>query len=406
MQFSSDNTSTSSFVLEEGDITATQFTDYEEIESRGINRIVKAKRYGRWWILKGLKVDLRDNEAHRRQLREEFDTLATLQHTGIAQVVAFEEVEDFGECIVMEWVDGTTLKEWLGASHLRKERRHVALQLIEVSKYVHSQGWAHHDLKASNIMITRSGTRVKLIDFATPSADTFDDIYSLGCIFEDLRLGLAYAPIVRKCKAKSNKRYRSVEKVQCAFRRVQTLKRTCGACCLLALFAGALTFSLNRTPPTDMHIYAVADSLRQEIKQYQERIDSSQQVVAEMETVFLTAHQEIKRREEKDRAIRSWLARQKAQMRAIIQCDPDTMTPQEAAHADNKYGFQHSDLIKANPVPKIRLGLNDAEAINVGSVLSYYSSVLREPLNAKRNNRESYFTSFAKKQKKNRKTSE
>ncbi len=401
MQFS-DNTSTSSFIFEEGDTSATRFTDFEEIPSQGIRRIVKAKRYGRWWILKGLKAALRDSEAHRRLLREEFDTLAALHHNGIAQAVAFEEVEDLGECIVTEWVDGTTLKEWLGAPRTRKERRRVARKLTEVLRYVHSQDVAHRDLKPSNILITRNGTRVKLIDFATPSADTLDDIYCLGSVFEDLRLGLEYAPIVRKCKDKSGRRYGSIEQVQRAFHRQQTLKRAVGVCCLLVLLAGALTFSLNSTPPADTHIYAVADSLRQEIKQYQARIDSSQSVIAEMETVFNAAQQEVKRREEKDHAIRSWIARQKAQMKAIIQCDPDTMIPQEARRAYNKYSRQHSVLIEANPVPKSRLGLNDAEAINVGKVLSNYSTILREPLNAKMNNRESYLTRFAKKQKKSR----
>ncbi len=405
MQFS-DNTSTSGFVYEEDHFTTARFTDCEEIPSQGFKCIVKAKRHGRWWILKGLQPTLRDSETQRRMLREEYDTLAALQHSGIAQAVAFESVEDFGDCIVMEWIDGTTLKEWLGAPHRRKERRRVAHQLTETLRYVHSRSTAHRDLKPSNVLITRSGTRVKLIDFAAPSADAFDDIYSLGCVFEDLRLGLAYAPIVRKCKAKSRNRYKSIEQVQRAIRRLQTLKHLCGIFCLLALFAGALTFSLNRTPPTDKHIYAVADSLRGEIEQYEERIDSSQSVIAEMETIFKAAQKEVERREEKDRAIRSWLAGQKSQMKAIIQCAPDTMTQQEAQGVYYKLSFQIADLKEANPVPKSRLGLTDAEVINVARVLSYYSLVILEPLNAKMDNRESYLTSFAKPEAKSRKTSE
>ncbi len=401
-----DSTSTSDFILEEDGINTAQFTDREEIPSQGFKCIVKAKRHGRWWILKGLQPTLRDSETHRRMLREEYDTLAALQHSGIAQTVAFESVEDFGDCIVMEWVDGTTLKEWLATPRPRKERRHVARQLMETLQYVHSQGQGHHDLKPSNIMITRSGARVKLIDFAPSSSDAVDDIYALGCILEDLHPGWMYAPIVRKCKAKSGLRYGSIEQVQHAFSRVQTLNRACGIVLLLVLFAGALTYSISRTPPTDTHIYAVADSLRQEIELYEERIDSSQSVIAEMEAVFKAAQQEVKHREEKDCAIRSWLAGQKSQMKAIIQCDPDTMTQQEAQGVYYKLSFQIADLKEANPVPKSRLGLTDAEVINVARVLSYYSLVIREPLNAKMDNRESYLTSFAKPEEKSLKTSE
>ncbi len=396
MQFH-DDYSTSEFIFEESEIASAQFTERVEIPSQGFKRIVKAKRHGRWWILKGLKTALRDSETHRKMLREEFDALAALQHAGIAQAVAFESVEDFGECIVMEWIDGTTLKEWIAEPRPRKERRRVARQLTETLRYVHSRGSAHRDLKASNILITRSGTRVKLIDFAVSSADALEDIYGLGCVFEDLRLGLSYAPIVRKCKAKSVRRYESIEQVQRAFRLRETLKRAGGIFCLLALFASALAFSFNRTPPTDKHIYAVADSLRQEIGLYQERIDSSQTVIDEMETIFNAARQEVKRREEKDHAIRSWIALQKTQMKAIIQCDPDTMTQQEAQDAYYRYSLQITSQREANPVPKSRLGLTDAEAINVSGVLSYYSSVIREPLNAKMDERESYLTSFCNK---------
>ncbi len=401
-----DSTSTSGFILEEENIATAQFTDREEIPARGFKRIVKAKYHGKWWILKGLQPALRGSEAQRRLLREEFDTLAALQHSGIAGAVAFESVEDFGDCIVMEWVDGCTLKEWLATPHPREKRRHVARQLMETLQYVHSQEKGHHDLKPSNIMITRSGARVKLIDFAPSDSDAVDDIYALGCILEDLHPGWMYAPIIRRCKAKSGLRYGSIGQVKRAFRRVQTLKRACGIALLLALFAGALTYSISRTPPTDTHIYALADSLRGEIELYEERIDSSQSVIAEMEAVFKAARQEVKRREKKDSAIHSWLAGQKMQMKAIIQCDPDTMTPQEAFDAYYKYAFQVDNFMKANPVPKSRLGLTDDEAFNVTNVLSYYDFVINEPLSAKMDNRESYLTSFAKPEGKSRKTSE
>ncbi len=109
--------STSDFFLLEEDIATLRFTDIEEIPSGGFNRLIKAKRYGRWWMLKGIKDPYCNTTDHQHLLQKEFEILIAMQHPNIVQGVSFETVNNVGPCIVMEWIDGITLKEWLNHAH-------------------------------------------------------------------------------------------------------------------------------------------------------------------------------------------------------------------------------------------------------------------------------------------------
>ena len=77
-----------------------------------------------------------------------------------------ESLEDdnvVGRCIVMEWVEGQTLDNWMKGKPV-SERRRVFNQLLDAVDYLHRHGIYHHDLKPSNILVT-SDSRLKLIDF-------------------------------------------------------------------------------------------------------------------------------------------------------------------------------------------------------------------------------------------------
>lgn len=215
------------------------FTDVEVLSTSDVNVVAKAKRYGRWWLLKGLRQELANESAYQTRLRKELDILAQMQHPGVVAVSGIEVVEGLGECIVMEYVDGTTLDEWLRTSPQRDVRRNVARELAEVVAYIHSKGIVHRDLKPQNIIITHNGKNVKLIDFGladtdshavlkqpagtegyispeqkeTAVADVRNDIYSLGVIFQQMDLGLSYRGIVRKCLLPADRRYQTTQEL-------------------------------------------------------------------------------------------------------------------------------------------------------------------------------------------------
>ena len=95
----------------------TRFGDFSKIAGQGYCDLYRAKRYGRWFLLKCLKAEHQDDAAHQQMLRKELEVLMRLQHPGVMQVVGMEEVKlpDRGKtmCVVAEWIDGITLAEYL-----------------------------------------------------------------------------------------------------------------------------------------------------------------------------------------------------------------------------------------------------------------------------------------------------
>jgi Kae1-associated kinase Bud32 len=137
-----------------------------------VNVVVKAKRYGRWWLLKGLRKEVAGEAGYQQRLRKELEILMQLQHPNVVSAVGLETVEDLGLCIVMEYVDGPTLKEWLEGNPSRQLRLKVAHELIDAVAYIHTKGIVHRDLKPENIIITPNGSNVKLIDFGLADTDS------------------------------------------------------------------------------------------------------------------------------------------------------------------------------------------------------------------------------------------
>lgn len=270
---------TSGFVKPDGILKTDRFTDFTIVPSRGYSLLVRAKRHGRWWMLKGLKEKYRQDAIYQVLLQKEYEITSQLQHPMLVSVFSFEEVEGYGPCIVMEWIDGLTLREWLdNHKHTQKERRYVADMLLEALAYVHSRQTQHRDLKPSNVMITHDGQHLKLIDFGLSDTDSHtilkapagtegymapdgpSDIYSLGRILRELRLGWLSLMVIRKCCAPSNRRYTDVE----------TIKRDLHRCwlgpkwilliiCLVALATGL--YQTNRTH-TRQGLQTVSDSLK------------------------------------------------------------------------------------------------------------------------------------------------
>ena len=106
-----DSISTSEFMEQQVVETSSVFTDFSIIAARGYNVISRARRNGRWWVLKSLEEKVRNTEPFVSMLRKEFDIMASLQDPNIVNVVSIEEVDKLGLSIVMEWIDGVTLGE-------------------------------------------------------------------------------------------------------------------------------------------------------------------------------------------------------------------------------------------------------------------------------------------------------
>lgn len=213
------------------------FTDVEVLRTSDINVMAKAKRHGRWWLLKGLRQELRQLAQYQEMLRKEYEILMRAQHPGIVTAVGMEQVEPLGMVIVMEYVDGITLKE---ATLTPEVAERVVSELTAAVGYVHQLGIVHRDLKPQNIMLTRSGQNVKLIDFGLADTDSHavlkqpsgtarymspeqaaiampdvrNDIYSLGVIMQELPLPNKYNKVWSHCLLPIDRRYQSIDELR------------------------------------------------------------------------------------------------------------------------------------------------------------------------------------------------
>ena len=150
---------------------STEWTDITLFQQRNHNCLYTASRYGKRYVLKGLSADCQSLTDMLLLQQKEFSLGITLSHPNIAETYSLEEVADCGRCIVMEYVDGTTLAEWLTTNPSKAARQRVMMQLLDALEYIHSLQLVHHDLKSSNILITRNGQNVKLIDFGLSQTD-------------------------------------------------------------------------------------------------------------------------------------------------------------------------------------------------------------------------------------------
>ena len=115
--------------------------------------------------VKILKDEYLNNEEYRRRFKNECKAIAVLSHPNIIKVydVSFG---DRLEYIVMEHVDGITLKEYIEQQKVLrwKEAVHFTVQILRALQHAHEKGIVHRDIKPQNIMLLQDGT-IKVTDF-------------------------------------------------------------------------------------------------------------------------------------------------------------------------------------------------------------------------------------------------
>ena len=186
----------------------------------------RVRLYGKLHFLKRLKEELRDDPRYRVALQKEFETGYQFEHPHLVRFVSMTD-----DAILMDYVDGETLdvftKNHPDYFTHRDNADRFLRQLLDVVGYLHEHQVIHLDLKPSNILLTRIGHEVKLIDLGFCYTDAYPDttgrtdkyaapeqldpqgekptprtdIYAIGKILQVLPCERFYSDIIQKCTA-------------------------------------------------------------------------------------------------------------------------------------------------------------------------------------------------------------
>jgi serine/threonine-protein kinase len=153
-------------------------------------------RLNRAVVVKVLRPELAANEAARRRFDREALLCSALDNPNIAAI--YDTGEADGHCyIVMQYVEGTTLKELIGGRPLDTPAAlSIAIQIADALAVAHASGIVHRDIKPSNVIVTSAG-QAKVLDFGLaklvtgqrPDLEADDSLTDVGVPYGSLGYG-------------------------------------------------------------------------------------------------------------------------------------------------------------------------------------------------------------------------
>lgn len=273
------------------------YTLGELLAETSFARIYRITKGGKDFLLKTPKDG---NVVFLDMIRKEYQLSLQLQHPYIASVYEYAEDTPGGPGILMEYSDARSLREFISEKPSFKLRMKVLDQLLDAVSYIHECGIVHNNLDPKDILVTKRGNNVKIIDFGLSAEDVValgksgrldmgyvspelaansrkldrrSDIYSLGKIIDDL-FGGKFGKIVDKCtRKKAGKRFENVDQLKAAFEKKNTPWKFFRGLLLAALILTPSYFAIRQRidmGKTDKTI----DSLRNALSESYARLDS------------------------------------------------------------------------------------------------------------------------------------
>lgn len=166
----------------EGRLLGNRYQLMERIGGGGMAIVYKAKclLLNRYVAIKILRSEFTDDEEFVKRFRVEAQAAASLNHPNIVSIYDVGKQDD-SQYIVMEFIDGITLKDYINKKGVLpwREAVEIAVQICSALEQAHKNHIVHRDIKPHNIMITNEGI-AKVTDFGIARAVTSATITMVG----------------------------------------------------------------------------------------------------------------------------------------------------------------------------------------------------------------------------------
>ena len=277
-------------------------------------QLYRISKQGKHFLIKTTKDN---SERQLQMLKREYELSIGCTHPHIVHVYTYEENLEVGPAIVMEYIDGCTLEEYLVGNTSKKERNRLFEELLSAVGYLHKHGIIHNDLKPENILISHTDHSLKLIDFGLADSDSHfalkrlgctpryaspelreqsrnidarSDIYSIGVIMQQL---VGNSAIAKRCtQGNPNKRYANIEALQRAWRNRHRPYFMVAVVVLLLMIA-LPTILYSRTNIEHSKLQHKQEKIDQQLDAKQQEIDTKQEELNVKQQEISTLQQEF-----------------------------------------------------------------------------------------------------------------